>query len=244
MKLMGVWMLSALSVALLSGCVALESLPKPAPAPDHTVLETRLIEMEAKLAELRIRLEPLEQTADDLGQRQDRRLTAQDRTLAGIGRELKEIRTAVTSLRRALESRSPTAVTRREGATAIDGNLGANYRAVEIALGGLPSGEGERRVRQIPAAVPNTAREILVYAQIATGYVEGGPHRFRVSVRLDGNREAAFYLYANGQPQQGWAYNSDNVWLPMPKNRELILQADGKPFFGDWNSEVRIVSYR
>jgi len=43
---------------------------------------------------------------------------------------------------------------------------------------------------------------------------------------------------------RGWAYNSDNGLLPMPKNRELILQADGKPFFGDWNSEVRIIGYR
>jgi hypothetical protein len=30
----------------------------------------------------------------------------------------------------------------------------------------------------------------------------------------------------------------------MPKNRELILQAEGEPFFGDWNSEVRIIGYR
>lgn len=244
MKLMGVRVLSALSAALLSGCVALEPLPAPALAPDQTVLETRLTGVESRLADFSARLDRLEGAADDLGRRQERRLTAQDRTLAGIGRELKETRTAVTSLRRKLASQPPTAVARPEGATAIDGNFGADYRAVEIALGELPSGEGERLVRRIPAAVPSAAREILVYAQIATGYVEGGPHRFRVSVRLDAKREAAFYLYAVGQPQQGWAYNSDNVWLPMPKNRELILQADGKPFFGDWNSEVRIVGYR
>jgi hypothetical protein len=32
----------------------------------------------------------------------------------------------------------------------------------------------------------------------------------------------------------------------MPKNRELLLQmaGAGKPFFGDWNSEVRIIAYR
>jgi len=244
MKLRGIRGLSALVVTLLSGCVVLEPLPEPAPTSDQAALETRLAEMESKLMGLSARLERLEQAAVDLGQRQERQLTAQDRSLGGIERQLKETRAAVSSLRRKLESQPHAPVVRGEGATAIAGNAGADYRAVEIALGELPSGEGERLVRQIPAAVPNTAREILVYAQIATGYVEGGPHRFRVSVRLDGGREAAFYLYANGQPQQGWAYNSDNVWLPMPKNRELILQADGKPFFGDWNSEVRIIGYR
>ena len=54
----------------------------------------------------------------------------------------------------------------------------------------------------------------------------------------------SFYLYATGQSQAGWGYNSDNVWLPMPQNRQLILQAEGKPFFGEWNSETRIIGYR
>ena len=119
----------------------------------------------------------------------------------------------------------------------------ADFWAVDAPLGELPNG-GKRETRRIPALVPDQAREILVYAQVATGYVKGGPHRFRLAVQAQGDREAAFFLYAVGQPQTGWAYNSDNVWLPMPKNRELILQAEGEPFFGDWNSEVRIVGYR
>lgn len=244
MKLTGIRALSALGGAFLSGCSALAPPPESAPS-DRAALEARLSRVESALAELGTRVDRLRQTADAIEQRRER-LAAQDRTtLVRVARELRETRKTVTGLRRKLAAQQRSApVGPRERTAAISGGAGVDHRVVEVALGGLPSGEGERLVRQIPAVVPDAAREILVYVQVATGYVEGGPHRFRVSVRPDGEREAAFYLYANGQPQQGWAYNSDNVWLPMPKNRELILQADGKPFFGDWNSEVRIVGYR
>lgn len=242
MKLTEIGLLPALIAALSSGCAALEPPPEAAPASDRAVLEARLVAVESTLAELGARLDRLRQATDELEDQRER-LTAQNRKLAGIERELKETRTAVAGLRRKLAS-PPSAPPARGGGGASTGGVGADYRAVDVALGGLPGGEGERLARPIPAAVPASAREILVYVQVATGYVEGGPHRFRIAVPLDGGREAAFYLYAVGQPQPGWAYNSDNVWLPMPRNRELILQAEGKPFFGDWNSEVRIIGYR
>lgn len=216
MKLQRIGRGSALSVALCLGCTA--------PAPD-----TRLdpVVVEARLTVLDTRLERLEQSVAVLWENQQQRGVTHDQALAGIARALKDTQGSVAELRRTVEEPTPVL-----------------YRTVDVLLGTLPSGRDDLLTYPIPAAIPDTAREILVYAQVATGYVEGGPHRFRIATRLDDGREAAFYLYAVGGSQQSWAYNSDNVWLPMPKNRELLLQTAGKPFFGEWNSEVRITAYR
>jgi hypothetical protein len=237
MKLMWVWMGIAPSVVFLAGCAGPIPVASPAAA-DSAALEVRLAGFDA-------RLESLERAV--VAEREERRVRAAagERTLAEVRRELKAAKAAVAGLRRQVEAPPPAPAVRQQVATAGDGIPSvAGFQPVDVTLGELPGGTGERVTRSIPATIPNTAREILVYAQVATGYVKGGPHRFRIATGLEGGREAAFYLYAVGQPQQSWAYNSDNVWLPMPINRELVLQAEGEPFFGDWNSEVRVIGYR
>ncbi|MDZ7622239.1 MAG: hypothetical protein U5O69_07655 [Candidatus Competibacteraceae bacterium] len=228
MKLRHIWRGSTLTVVLCLGCAT----PAPDAGPDLVALEARLAVLDTRLE----RLERLEQSVAELWQDRRRQEVAHDQTLAGINRDLKDTRRAVAGLRRKVETPTP--------ARAAAHGAGADYRPVDVVLGPLPSGDDGPLKYPIPAAIPDTAREILVYAQVATGYVEGGPHRFRIATRLDDGRETAFYLYAVGGSQQSWAYNSDNVWLPMPKNRELLLQTAGKAFFGDWNSEVRITAYR
>lgn len=205
-----------MGAALCWGCTA----PVPDSRLDPVVLETRL-------AVLDTRLERLEQSVAALWEHQQQRGMAHEQTLDEITRAVQDTRKGVTELRRTVERPTPVL-----------------YQTVDVLLGTLPSGRDDLLTYPIPATIPDTAREILVYAQVATGFVEGGPHRFRIATRLDNGHEAAFYLYAVGGSQQSSAYNSDNAWLPMPKNRELLLQTAGKPFFGDWNSEVRIIAYR
>ena len=235
MKLTRVWIGFVLGAALLSGDAG------PALAAEPAAMD--IAALAARLAGLDARLDALERAIAAEREERRARATASEQALAEVRRELKAARTAMASLRRKVEA-PPVQAARRELATASRDTPNAAYRPVDAVLGELPGGNGERATRPIPATIPNTAREILVYAQVATGYVKGGPHRFRIATRLEGGREAAFYLYAVGQPQQSWGYNSDNVWLPMPANRELILQAEGEPFFGDWKSEVRIIGYR
>lgn len=206
-----------MGAALCLGCTA----PLPDAAIDPVALESRL-------AVLDTRLERLEQSVAVLWEHRLQRDATQERSLAEIARALRDAQGDVAELRRAVVKSPPLVA----------------FQAVDVLLGALPGGRGDRLAYPIPAAIPDAAREILVYAQVATGYVDGGPHRFRIATRLDDGGEAAFYLYAVGGSQRSWAYNSDNVWLPMPKNRELLLQTAGKPLFGDWNSEVRIIAYR
>lgn len=228
MKLLRIWALSTLSGMLAAGCATLE--PEPPPPVGQTVLEARLAGLDTRLAALERQV---------VEQRREQWL-ALDQSLAEVGRDIQGTRKSVAALRRKVEMPAVAA----RPASVVGDEVWKAYQPVDVVLGSFPEGGGKQVVHPIPVAVPDSAREILVCAQVATGYVEGGPHRFRVATALDGDREVSFYLYATGQSQGGWGYNSDNVWLPMPKNRQLILQAEGKPFFGEWNSEARIIGYR
>lgn len=119
-----------------------------------------------------------------------------------------------------------------------------NYYPVDIDLGPLPSGKPDSLTYKIPANIPDSAREILIYAYIATSFVKGGAHHFKISVKSNESREVAGYLYAFANAKPGWSYNSENMWLPMPADREVTIQTAGEPLFGSWNSGVKIVAYR
>jgi TolA-binding protein len=234
--------LPILIMALTPGCAWWQALvgkpAMPAQSQTATASTAQPPALEAKLDEVNGRLARMEQTLVAVrvqGQQRQKQEVQTQQLMGGLRREVRDTRMAVVGVQRQMKQNPAP-----DGAATAS----ADFWAVDAPLGELPNGGGKRETRRIPALVPDRAREILVYVQIATGYAKGGPHRFRLSVRTQGDREAAFYLYAVGQPQPSWAYNSDNVWLPMPKNRELILQAEGEPFFGDWNSEVRIVGYR
>lgn len=233
-----------LTLALTPGCAWYQSVMAKftQPPPSQTV-PVEPSTLESKLDAMGSRLEQIEQMLTDVrtqGRQRQRQDEQSRQSLAGLRQETRNTQAALTRLEKQLAAQH-AAVVARLGKTPANQ---VDFWAVDIPMGQLPNGGQDYEARRIPAQVPNKAREILVYTQVATGYVKAGPHRFRISVRVEGAREAAFYLYAVGQPQPSWAYNSDNVWLPMPRDRQLLLRAEGEPFFGDWSSEVRIIAYR
>jgi hypothetical protein len=241
-----------LTLALMPGCTLYQALveknTQPATRSQTLPITTQSAQsaLEPKLDAMNERLRRMEQTLVELreqGRQQQRSEIQARQAFNSLRQGVWNTQVAVTGVQKQMRQ-----VTAQQAALKVQLERtvigSADFWAVDVPLGELPNGGSQRETRRIPALVPDKAREILVYAQIATGYVKGGAHRFRVSVRVEGEREAAFYLYAFGQPQPSWGYNSDNVWLPMPKNRELILQTEGEPFFGDWSSEVRIIAYR
>ncbi len=237
-----------LTMALTPGCAWYQSFmakfnpPAPSPQTPQTIsaqpsaLEPKLDAMDSRLA----RIEQLLTEVRNQGQQRQRQAERSQQSLAGLRQETRQTQTALERLQKQLATQHAAVVARLKETPAQQ----VDFWAVDVPLGLLPNGGQGHEARRIPAQIPDKAREILVYAQVATGYVKAGPHRFRIAVRVEGAREAGFYLYAVGQPQPSWAYNSDNVWLPMPRDRQLILRAEGEPFFGDWSSEVRIIAWR
>ena len=119
-----------------------------------------------------------------------------------------------------------------------------NFNPVNIELGPLPSGKPPSLNYKLPSDIPDSAREILVYAYVATDLAKGGVHNFKIAVKIAESKEAVFYLYANADTKPGWSYNSENMWLPMPVDRELVIYTEGTPLYGNWTSAVKIIAYR
>lgn len=223
--------------------------PVPAPvasAPAATTNDTVIAQpsnLEPKVEALDGRLDRIERMLTEVrnqGQQRQRQEQQSRNELVGLRQETRQSQSAIGQLQKQLTTQHAAVMQRLKETPGQP----VDFWAVDIPMGRLPSQSQGAEMRRIPGQVPDKAREILVYTQVATGSVKAGPHRFRIAVRVEGAREAGFYLYAVGQPQQSWAYNSDNVWLPMPRDRQLILRAEGEAFFGDWSSEVRIIAWR
>ena len=251
MSLIRVAGIAVLIMALTPGCALYQSLVdrmnKPAAQSQPLPIETQSA-LEPKLDEMSGRLGRMEQAINEVREQGRRRQQSEQQSRQSLNELRQGMQTtyaAVTDVQKQMRQVSAQQAALRVRLEQTAGAAGpVEFWAVDVPLGGLPNSNGRPEVRRIPALVPDKAREILVYAQIATGFVKGGAHRFRIAVQVEGERQAAFFLYAFAQPQPSWSYNSDNVWLPMPKNRELILQVEGEPFFGDWGSEVRIIAWR
>lgn len=240
--------IATLTIALTPGCAwynALFTSAKRPPAKNAAAPQQLMPAPETtKLDALDTRLERIEQLLTEVrnhGQKRQQQEVRSQQALAGLNKEVRQQQSAMERINKQLATQHAALMARLKE---VSEQQKVDFWAVDIPLGMLPNAGQGYETRRIPAQIPDKAKEILVYAQVATGYVKAGPHRFRIAVRVLGAREAAFYLYAIGAPQPSWAYNSDNVWLPMPKDRQLILSAEGEPFFGDWSSEVRIIAWR
>jgi len=175
--------------------------------------------------------------------------------LAAIDAQLTAARTAIADLQADVFSKAETQALLQQRLNAdkadiqalLDQKIAAlkrPFRAVDIELGKLPLDKTQQLGYPVPAAIPDDASEILIYVYVKTGYVTGGPHQFKIAVLSETTGEAAFYLYAAAHEQQEYSYNSENFWLPMPKDRKIIVYSNGERLFGEWESKVKITGYR
>lgn len=213
--------------------------------------------LQESIAGLRVEIESSHDTLQDLQQQVDRitslqqqqseNLTAlNDRKIQALGSIQQENLAQFAELQNQINEVILNYVSKAQLVTDLREAFvtAAQYHPVDLTLGPLPVNGAETLTYTIAETIPSTAREILVYAYVATNYVKGGERDFKIFVRIDEQRENAFYLHAFAFAQQAWAYNSENAWLPMPADRTLRVQADGETLFGNWNSSLRIIAYR
>jgi hypothetical protein len=113
-----------------------------------------------------------------------------------------------------------------------------------LKLGSLPTSNDGKHTYPIKG-LPENPEEILVYLWIGTGNDNSDSDRhFEVASQLDRNTEVYVKLYAHAYTQAAWAYNSDNVWLPMPFDNEITIELQGKPISGVVNSGIEIIGYK
>ena len=77
----------------------------------------------------------------------------------------------------------------------------------------------------IPAVIPSSANEVMVYAVIQVG--DSGPNTAHDHVKIytqEKDRQYSKYLGFATYHQNAWSTNSENMWFPMTTDRRLFVQ--------------------
>jgi hypothetical protein len=96
----------------------------------------------------------------------------------------------------------------------------------------------------IPYAVPDSAKEVLVYAVLNVG-ASGPDSRFNIQIytQEDYNHRYAKYIAVHPYPQSAWSTNSENLWFPMTSDRKFYVNI---PRSDEGNSDIElyVIGYR
>jgi hypothetical protein len=112
-------------------------------------------------------------------------------------------------------------------------------------LGSLPINPLGTVAFSIPASIPTTAKEVLVYAYIRTGY--NSPSEADIEFMIyteESGVQYAHYLFAHWYPQDAWSYNSGTFWLPITSAKEIRVTSTGTAAPGNAGGEIFIIGYR
>ncbi len=97
---------------------------------------------------------------------------------------------------------------------------------------------------QIPDIIPDSASEFLLYATLNCGYSDNIDMRANIIfyVERKGIRFEKFLLM-HGYYQDAWNTNSDNMWFPLPADRQIHLEI--VPIaFRKCSSRLWVIGYR
>ena len=96
----------------------------------------------------------------------------------------------------------------------------------------------------LPAAVPNDAKEVLLYVIVNVG--SSGPRDARSDIKLyteEGANKYEQYIGIHTYGQSAWSTNSDNLWFPMTSNRRVYMQVP-RTHSGNVDIQIYVVGYR
>ncbi len=77
----------------------------------------------------------------------------------------------------------------------------------------------------IPHAVPHYATDVLFYASVECGRTSPQASQ-SITIFTKGPRGSPRYkkyLLVHSYPQAAWSFNSDNMWLPLTRNRRVYV---------------------
>ena len=75
----------------------------------------------------------------------------------------------------------------------------------------------------IPNVIPSTAKEVLIYAILASGSANSNIAQHVKIFTQEGSNRYEQYLYNYGYGRVFVNTNSDNMWFPMPSNRRIMM---------------------
>ena len=90
--------------------------------------------------------------------------------------------------------------------------------------------------------VSTKAKEILVYVSVGTGtsYPQDGTG----VVEVYSQDYMKQFVYIHSYNADDWSYNSDNLWVPIGKNRILYGRYVGTRITGNRFARMKVIGYR
>jgi hypothetical protein len=115
---------------------------------------------------------------------------------------------------------------------------------MKIGFADLTNSVPETLTYPIPGVIPSTAHEVLVYATVKAGWND---QPFTIDLKFFtqiGGIKYEKYLPLVAYHQDAVNTNSDNMWFPMPPDRQFFLYAPATNQ-GSYNScVINIIGYR
>ena len=90
--------------------------------------------------------------------------------------------------------------------------------------------------------VSTKAKEVLVYVSVGTGssYPQDGVGVIEVYSQYSMKQ----FVYIHSYNANDWSYNSDNLWVPIGKNRILYGRYAGTRITGNRFARIKVIGYR
>lgn len=98
------------------------------------------------------------------------------------------------------------------------------------SLGDLPRNIGEVHIYPLPDVIPDTTREILIFAYVHSGNMASSNVTDSYEIYTDEHDQDVLGRFVLGfftYPQDTVSFNSQTFWLPMPSNRIVKARLSG-----------------
>ena len=95
----------------------------------------------------------------------------------------------------------------------------------------------------IPSSVPSTACEVLVYVYVFMGTAEEFYSHMKIYTESSPTRRFEKYLSLNTYPQSAISTVSENMFFPMPSNRQIYVSLS-RSHPGNIGGHINLVGYR
>ena len=114
---------------------------------------------------------------------------------------------------------------------------------VKTSLGSVSLRSTGIQAFHLPASVPVTAKEVLLFVDVQIG--NSSPDissHVKIYTRYNGAHFAK-YISVHSFPQGAWSTNSDNIWLPLSYSRTIYVKRPNS-HYGSVRCTIDIIGYR
>ena len=114
---------------------------------------------------------------------------------------------------------------------------------VKTSLGSVSLQTTGIQAFHLPAAVPATAKEVLLFVDVQIGHSR--PHiSSHVKIyTIHNGIHFAKYISVHSYDQDAWSTNSDNIWLPVFASRTIFVKSP-RSHYDSVRCTIDIIGYR